>query len=174
MADETPKPQSKRRLWLMLMILPFVGLVAVAILQTIIRFLLASRMDAGSSYVQGPGDVVQTFANIFSMLLGIICVALIVLFPLWLILFLREENGKRTKNIAVLLAVFFGFWSWLYTYERDRTKFWVNLCLSVVTFGYWSIVGWIWAIIDRASKPDEFYLSYTTAGNTPETPAPQA
>ena len=66
----------------------------------------------------------------------------------------------KDKTVAVLLAVFLGFWTWLYTYKKDAWKFWLNLGLTVVTFGLWAFVAWIWAIIDVAVKPTEYYVYF--------------
>jgi len=139
-------------------------LVLVALFQLIVRFMLTSSADVETvANGAASGDVARLVVNIFSALVGIVAIVLLVLFPLWLILFIKSEDGKRTRTTAIVLACFFGFWSWLYTYQRDRTKFWVNLSLSVVTVGYWGIVAWIWSIIDRASKPDDYYASYISA-----------
>ncbi len=67
----------------------------------------------------------------------------------------------KSKTTAVLLAVFLAFWTWCYTYKRDAWKFWLNLVLSVVTVGIWAItVGWVWAVIDAAVKPTEYYQQF--------------
>lgn len=70
----------------------------------------------------------------------------------------------KEKTTAVLLAVFLGFWTWCYTYKKDAWKFWLNLGLSAVTIGHWLPVAWIWAIIDAARRPKEFYSNF----NQPE------
>ncbi len=80
----------------------------------------------------------------------------------------------KSKTTSVLLAIFFGVLTWLYTYREDATKFWitvgisvVNLVLSIFTLGLWLIVAfpagigfWIWAIVDTATKSDEWYANY--------------
>ncbi len=85
-----------------------------------------------------------------------------------------EKTGGKSKTAAVLLAIFLTFWTWLYTYKRNGWKFWLslgvqvlNIILIVVTFGVWIFVGWIlsagiwiWAIVDVATKSDEWYRSY--------------
>lgn len=82
----------------------------------------------------------------------------------------------KSRSTAVLLAIFLGYFTWLYTYERDAWKFWVNLAVAfanvfliVVTIGFWLIVAvplgigvWIWAIVDVAAKPQQFYDRYPT------------
>lgn len=77
-------------------------------------------------------------------------------------------GSPKSKTSAVLLAVFLWFWTWLYTYQRSKGKFWTGLALAVVG-AITAIVGvgllvwlglWIWAIVDTASKPDEFYTRY--------------
>ena len=75
----------------------------------------------------------------------------------------RNYPAAKRKSIAILLAIFFAFWTWLYTYKKDSRKFWINLGVSIVTFGLWVIVAWIWAIIDTALKPAEFYRKYPDA-----------
>jgi hypothetical protein len=72
----------------------------------------------------------------------------------------KEPAVPKRKSTAVLLAVFLGLWSWLYTYDRDKLKFWVNLILAVITFGFWGIISWVWAIVDTAVKPPDFYQNY--------------
>ena len=70
----------------------------------------------------------------------------------------------KDKTAAVLLAVFLGIWTWVYTYKRDAWKFWLNLGLMIpltlLTLGFWVIVPWIWAIIDVAVKPSEWYQNF--------------
>jgi TIR domain len=68
--------------------------------------------------------------------------------------------APKDKTAAVLLAVFAGLFTWLYTYRRDSRKFWLHLGLSVVTVGIWFIVAWIWAIIDVALRPAEWYDAF--------------
>jgi hypothetical protein len=71
----------------------------------------------------------------------------------------RPANPK-SKTTAVLLVVFFGLLGWIYTYQRDSWKFWLNLALSIVTIGIWAIVAWVWAIIDIAVRPSEWYEAF--------------
>ena len=85
-----------------------------------------------------------------------------------------SSAGSKSKTTAILLAVFLGFFTWLYTYREDATKFWIglgialaNIVLVMVTLGLWLLVSWlvglgvwIWAIVDSASKSDEWYASY--------------
>ena len=74
----------------------------------------------------------------------------------------------KDKSIALLLAIFLGFWTWVYTYQRDKVKFWTALGISVlgalllvIFIGVFVILGvTIWAIIDVAVKPPEFYRRY--------------
>jgi len=76
---------------------------------------------------------------------------------------LRGASGmarSKDKTVAVILAVFLSFWTWCYTYQKDAWKFWLNLGLSVVTLGIWGIVAWIWAIVDVARRPEEFYVNF--------------
>ena len=66
----------------------------------------------------------------------------------------------KDKTVAVLLAVFLAFFTWCYTYKKDSRKFWLNLGLSVVSFGLWGPVAWIWAIVEAARRPREFYTTF--------------
>lgn len=68
--------------------------------------------------------------------------------------------APKDKTTAVLLAVFLGFWTWIYTYQKDAWKFWLNLVLSIITFGMWALVAWVWAVIDVAVKPTEYYQNF--------------
>ena len=86
----------------------------------------------------------------------------------------RPAAGAKSKTAAILLAVFLGFFTWLYTYREDSAKFWivagvsiVNFILGIATAGIWFFIGffigiglWIWAIVDTASKSDEWYATY--------------
>jgi hypothetical protein len=67
---------------------------------------------------------------------------------------------RKSKTTAVLLAVFLGFWAWLYLYRKNVLKFWLNFILSTITSGIWGIVAWIWAIIDIARRPTQWYETY--------------
>ena len=85
-----------------------------------------------------------------------------------------SQPSAKSKTTSVLLAVFLSYWTWLYTYKRDGWKFWLGLGLSLTngllvaaTLGLWLIVGWlpwlgilVWAIVDVASKPSEWYQGY--------------
>jgi len=67
----------------------------------------------------------------------------------------------KDKTVAVLLAVFFGFWAWIYTWEKDQIKFWIGLGVTIFTIGFGYVAFWIWAIVDSASRTQEFYNNYT-------------
>jgi ribosomal protein S27AE len=77
-------------------------------------------------------------------------------------------GSPHSKGAALLLAIFLSFWTWLYTYKRDGWKFWTGMLfaiagaiLSVVLIGVPVIAAvWLWAIIDRAVKPESFYQNY--------------
>jgi hypothetical protein len=77
--------------------------------------------------------------------------------------------APKDKAVAILLAVFLSFWTWLYTYQRDAKKFWWGLGIAVggIILGFLLIIPmlapfgvWIWAIVDTASKPQEYYLRF--------------
>lgn len=84
----------------------------------------------------------------------------------------------KSKTTSVLLAVFLSYFTWVYTSERDAWKFWMNLgisalsgVLSVLTLGFWLFLAvpywigvWIWAIVDTARRPQEFYERYPSVG----------
>ena len=80
-------------------------------------------------------------------------------------------GSPHSKGAAVLLAVFLSFWTWLYTYKTDAAKFWIGLVvgliggiLTVVLVGWIIIFGvWLWAIIDAATKPEQWYQQYPNA-----------
>lgn len=77
----------------------------------------------------------------------------------------------KDKTVAILLAVFLAPWNWCYTYRRDAAKFWVGLSmmilgalLLVVVIGFFLIVAvWLWAVIDAASKSENFYRQFPNA-----------
>lgn len=70
--------------------------------------------------------------------------------------------------MAILLAVFLTFWTWLYTYKKNATKFWVGLGVAVIgaltavlIIGDFILLGlWVWAIVDVATKPAEYYQRF--------------
>lgn len=68
----------------------------------------------------------------------------------------------KSKTTAVVLAVLFGYWSWLYTKNDNLWKFWLGILLSL--FFFWTIIVpfgiYIWAIIDNAVQPTEYYQKY--------------
>ena len=70
---------------------------------------------------------------------------------------------EKSKTGAVLLAVFLSYWTWVYTYQEDSWKFWLGLAGSF--FGIFllfvpTLAIYIWAIIDTATKTDEWYKKY--------------
>jgi hypothetical protein len=98
------------------------------------------------------------------------------------------SKGKD-KTVAVLLAVFLSGWTWLYTYRVNAAKFWIYIAVSffstlvgigvilasefVAGFGAFAwvpgglvtvyLVGfgfWLWAVIDSATKPRDWYEDY--------------
>ena len=79
---------------------------------------------------------------------------------------------RKDKTVAIVLAVVLGFWTWLYTYKRDAWKFWLCLGLNMTVFNpLWTwILGFapnfalhIWAIVDVAMKPQQYYDYYPNA-----------
>jgi hypothetical protein len=81
----------------------------------------------------------------------------------------------KSKTTSVLLAVFLSFWTWLYTYRADATKFWIGLGVGLGCFFlraatinsaasgilFLPPLGiWIWAVVDTAVKPADFYRGY--------------
>jgi len=98
--------------------------------------------------------------------------------------------SAKNKSTAVLLSVFLSFWSWLYTYKKNSYKFWIGLgvfIFYIVCLGLFSAISestpgspnagiaivpifavlltaiWIWAIVDNATKPQEWYQNYPNA-----------
>jgi len=78
------------------------------------------------------------------------------------------SGTPKDKTVAILLAVFLAPWNWCYTYARDAAKFWIGrsmmilgAVLAVVLIGYFLIMAvWLWAVIDTASKSDNFYRQF--------------
>ena len=68
---------------------------------------------------------------------------------------------KKSKTTAILLAVFLGAFAWLYCWRIDYWKFWVGLAIALITYGYGGVIVWIWAVVDMAVRPKEFYENYT-------------
>ena len=80
---------------------------------------------------------------------------------------LRHRHGVAPdKGVAVLLSVFWSFWTWLYIDKKDAGKFWIGLALAIFggitalsLVGWLIVLGvWIWAIVDRATKPESYYV----------------
>jgi hypothetical protein len=157
---------TSNRKWIVLIILPFVLLIATALFQMVVGF-LSSKSSSDTAIVAEPiklnDSPLTAIVNIFSLFIGIVAVVLLVLIPVWIIRLVSVKHnkvGNRSKAVAVLLAVLSGFFTWLYTYEKDSVKFWLNLALFIITLTIWGIVAWIWAVIDTATKPSEFYENY--------------
>lgn len=79
---------------------------------------------------------------------------------------------RKDKTLAIVLAVVLGFWTWLYTYKRDSWKFWLCLGLHMTVFNpiwTWMLlflpnIGLhVWAIVDVATKPQQFYDYFPNA-----------
>ncbi len=76
---------------------------------------------------------------------------------------------RKDKSAAILLAIFLGGWTWVYTYRRDAWKFWLSLILNLTLLNpLWTwlllflpnIGLHIWAIVDVAVRPQQFYDNY--------------
>lgn len=97
------------------------------------------------------------------------------------------QARRKDKTVSVILAVFLSGWTWLYTYSKDSAKFWiylgVGLAISLIlavsfivsldsyepesvltgplVLAYLNgFAFWLWAVIDAARKPREWYESY--------------
>ncbi|CAN5639316.1 hypothetical protein BH23PAT1_BH23PAT1_2920 [soil metagenome] len=150
--------------WVLLLFLPLLFLVIVALLQIIVRFALTNSAGLAEGGLEAPASSpITSLINVFSLLIGSVSVVLILLIPLWLFLIVRDLKGhERKKIIAVILAIFFAHFSWIYTYEKNVSKFWINFVLSLLSAGVWLPVAWLWAVIDNASKTEEYYAGYHT------------
>jgi hypothetical protein len=149
--------------WIALLVFPVAALFLIIILQIIIGFTFTTVEGAGPDTSQ-PAVIL---VNAFCILLGIVAFVDFLLYPAWIVMIVKTINynnataEKRLNQVAaIIFAVLFAQWTWLYTYEKDKVKFWLNTGLTIVTFGIWGIVAWIWAIIDTASRPEEFYSRY--------------
>ncbi len=67
---------------------------------------------------------------------------------------------KKYKATAIWLSIFFGFWAWIYTWEKDQWKFWTGLGVTAGTLGFAYIAFYVWAIVETASRTEEFYSNY--------------
>lgn len=155
--------QKSVKKWVLLLVMPLLALILVALIQMIARFVLAGSAPVTETGLetQGSGEIIKVVINVSSLIIGVVSVIALIFTPLWLVMLVRDLKGhERSKTVAVVLAVIFGLFSWIYTWEKNYKKFWISLVLSVVTLGYGSIICWIWAIIDNAAKPDEFYRKY--------------
>jgi hypothetical protein len=148
--------------WVILLVSPLILLVVAALLQVTGHFAISATTAASGS---APPALI--IINIFSLIAGTLSMVSLFLIPVWIIMLVKTINynnatttRRLSKTAAVIFAVLFGFWAWIYTYEHDKTKFWVNLALTIVTLTIWSIVAWIWAIIDTANKPADYYNLY--------------
>jgi hypothetical protein len=158
------EPKAERKWWL-LIIAPLCGLVVVALLQFIVHFVLAKTSTDTAASTSSP---LTTTLNIFSITVGVICVLLVFLIPIWIIELRRAQKYNSNhgysvglkKKTGVLLAIFLPTWYWYYTYQTDSGKFWLNFLLALFSRGYWQIVNWPWAIIVATRRPDDFYILY--------------
>lgn len=75
----------------------------------------------------------------------------------------------KDRSLALIMAVLFSFMTWSYTYARNWPKFWIGLILTGISSllalqtGSWLALAaavWIWAIVDTASKPTDYYLQF--------------
>ena len=152
--------------WIFLLVAPIAALFLIAILQFVVHFVFTSTTNASGVGVVSSSPALDV-VNILSVLIGITAVASLCLTPLWIIMLVKTINHNDAteghvlnKTAAIIFAVCFGFWAWVYTYERDKSKFWLNFGLTIITIGFWGTVAWIWAIVNLASKSDEFYDQY--------------
>jgi len=98
----------------------------------------------------------------------------------------NSVSRGKDKTVAILLAVFLSGWTWLYTYRVNAAKFWIYIGVSfffaligiaafaasidsydpgasLAVLGLVYFVGfgfWLWAVIDAATKPREYYENY--------------
>jgi hypothetical protein len=158
--------------WWVLIILPFMALVAVALLQFITQFVLNK---SGTLNVSASQTLLTTVINIISAVVGLVSVVLLLMLPLWVnrLINVKRYNENHgygrglIKRTGVLIAIFLPVWYWLYTYGNNPGKFWLNFILGIVTAGYWMIIGWPWAIIQASIRPEEFYALYPYYENKP-------
>jgi uncharacterized membrane protein len=143
-------------------VLPLAALLFVALIQ-IVGHPIINSIHGGIS------QTLTAILNITSVLILVLSIVGILLIPVWVIVISKNKKSdkvntvkSKSKTTAIVLAVLFGFWSWLYTYDyaSDKKRFWINLYISVLTLGLWSWVAWIWAIINTANKPDEYFTRY--------------
>jgi hypothetical protein len=158
--EQTNKSVKK---WVILLLLPTITLVLVALAQIMVRFVFEGSVEVDQAGIgaQSSSSSLEAIINALAFFVGIVAVIGILLTPVWLVKLVRDLKGHdRSKTVAVVLAVFFSFFAWIYTYEKNHKKFWINLVLSFVTAGVWSVVAWFWAVIDNASKSEEYYTGY--------------
>ena len=81
----------------------------------------------------------------------------------------RDSQWRRkVKTAAVIMAALFGPFTWLYTVRKDYWKFltWMSALLGAVLVGHpvllqLSVIAvWLWAILDTALKPFDWYKTY--------------
>jgi hypothetical protein len=104
----------------------------------------------GAAYCRGCGHLLNPQAAI--------CVSCGV--PTGVAMQAAPSAPPKSKTTAVVLAVLFGLFAWIYTYKRDAWKFWLNLALAILTIGIWGLVAWVWAIIDIAVRPTQWYEAF--------------
>jgi len=163
--DEDYDTKSER-IWWILIIAPVIGLVAIAIIQMFVHFVLTTTASQGNVSTTSP---LTEALNILSVLGGVVFVVLFVFMPIWIIELsnTRKYNANHgyskslSRRNGILIAIFFGWWYWaLYTYQIDKRKCWWNLLGIIVTVSYWGIVVWIWTIVNAVSRPEKFYALY--------------
>lgn len=85
MKAKNPKP------WIILIVAPFVLLIATSILQLIVRFVSG-----------GDSSIVATIVNILSLLAGIVAVVGIMGLPIWIVMLIitLSHNSKLQHPVA--------------------------------------------------------------------------
>jgi len=162
------KPK-KEKIWWIMIISPFAGLLVIAILQMLVHFVLSTTTSSslyGSYSTEGLG---ANILNILSAIVGIVAVVVLLFIPIWIIELRRVKKYNRDRGYddalsrtkGIWIAIIFGWWYWaVYTYEVDKKKMWWNLLGIIVSVGYWSFAVWIWTIVNAVSRPAKFYALY--------------
>jgi len=92
-AVQSPQKSSIKK-WIVLIFLPFVGLILATIAQVIVHFDLNSNANGNS-------PLLAKIFNIFSIFVGFFSVFGIILIPLWIIMLVKDsKHNKTTSNVT--------------------------------------------------------------------------
>lgn len=83
MQPENLLKKKNAKIYVFLMIGPFIGLILSAIVQVLARI------------IGDPGSVIVTVLNVLSFFVGLFAIPAILLLPLWVVLYVKADNYNK-------------------------------------------------------------------------------